>query len=132
MPYDSSKLAVWQADPSDADGALAWVRLRASDKDDFFVDAEWQAELLADAVTIDGTLYFRPHETAARVIASDAARPLAESTLKASITREGALTLASRIRKENRWMDDLIQETIGDAFSLEDYLKPSNKLLARL
>lgn len=113
MAYDATKLK--PNDPTDSAWAIAWVRFLTGDRVEpaAWSDSEITAALAADAFTLNSTTYYRPHVTAASLVASDPDRPDAESTLGASVTNRNASDLARAIRQRGRWIDALIADTSG-------------------
>lgn len=113
MPYDTSKLQA--ADPTDIEWGLAWVRhlLRDTAAPYAWQDAELYATLQATAWQHEGTTYYRPHEAAAQILETDPDRPLAESTLGASVTNRDARQLAAAMRRAGAWVNDLIADAAG-------------------
>lgn len=111
MSYDASALS--PNDATDQEWSLAWVRRIAGDdtENERNSDAEWLAELSADTVTgEDDTVYYRPHVTAARLVASQNAAVRTESLLGGSITYRSPQARAQALRSAYAWMDDLIPE----------------------
>lgn len=108
--YDPSQLAA--ADATSADWALAWARRLADDtgEPERSSDGEWLAELSADALTVSETVYYRPHRTAARLIARENGRVKSESVLGGSVAYRSPQAQAAALLGAYAWMDALIPE----------------------
>ena len=78
-----------------------------------FSQAEILAMLTAHAFTHDETVYYRPHVTAAALIASDPNRATAEWLLSAKVEGREPAIIAREIRASGAWIDDLIETAAG-------------------
>lgn len=109
--------------PSSAAWALAWVRFALRDvpnatgayPEGSLEDGELTAALLADAVTDlatlggDGTVYYRPHRTAARLLKTDPS--LRARVTGSGITQDGPRRgdIGTKILRANGWIDAAIR-----------------------
>ena len=109
--YTEGDLAGFEADPTDADGALAWVRFLSKDtgaNEGEHSDAEWNALLAKNDITIDGNTYFRPHVTVREWILSQWNRGESESNRLGSITYRDTKAMADSVFTSNSWIDKAI------------------------
>lgn len=121
----ASTYTIANLDPADPDGvawALAWARFLLRDKpnegsafppgslDDDEITANLNADRVQDTTAGggDGTLYFRPHVTAARLIVSNPNWLSRWAAAGVSEEYRDAEGVARAIRTQNQWIDDLI------------------------
>ena len=117
--YDPTSLT--PIDPTSFTWALAWARRLAGDVPTdggawplhSMHDEEWAAWLRATAMDVGGTLYYRPHEAAARAVESDPRRLLSLSLAGVSQQYRDPSVVAAPIRAAGGWVDELIRKTSG-------------------
>ena len=78
-----------------------------------YAQAEIYALLDAHAFVHESVTYYRPHVTAAALIASDPNRSTAEWLLSAKVEGREPADVAREIRASNAWIDDLIEAAAG-------------------
>lgn len=107
--------------PSSSAWALAWLRaaLRDTPNDvDAFPTGGWHDEELQSALSLDAVtdpeddaVYYRPHVTAAGLIAGDPTRVLSFTAGGYGETYETGDALSKAILKRGKAIDDLISDT---------------------
>ena len=110
-------------DPKSLSWAMAWVRRFAGDvpaEDGSWPtasleDEEWAGWLQATATTVNNVIYYRPHEAAARNIASNPYWSQRISLMGLFQEFRNAEEVAAAIRQSGNWIDHLIALDSGIA-----------------